>query len=142
MLEPENDQQKKFFDLLLDGMIKNENGKTVYQSVGALAKEAGYDRAYAYQLYKKYKEYFFDLLSSKLALHAPQAIQVFIDGMADDGKNPGAKEQRESAREVLDRVGIVKKEKVEVSFEGTRGLFILPAKDIEEEIVDENDRSD
>jgi|DEB0MinimDraft_6_1074348.scaffolds.fasta_scaffold48842_3 hypothetical protein len=49
-------------------------------------------------------------------------------GVLDDPTALGAKNSVAAAKEVLDRIGIVKKEKLEVSSEDGNGIFILPAK--------------
>jgi len=62
-----------------------------------------------------------------LAYNAPKAAFGMV-GVLDDPTALGAKNSVAAAKEVLDRVGIVKKEKIEVSSEDGTGLFILPAK--------------
>jgi len=62
-----------------------------------------------------------------LAYNAPKAAFGMV-GVLDDPTALGAKNSVAAAKEVLDRVGIVKKEKLEVSSEDGSGLFILPAK--------------
>jgi len=53
-------------------------------------------------------------------------------GVLDDPTALGAKNSVAAAKEVLDRIGIVKKEKLEVSTDEGSGLFILPAKRADE----------
>ena len=53
-------------------------------------------------------------------------------GVLDDPTAMGAKNSVAAAKEVLDRIGIVKKEKLEVSTDEGSGLFILPAKRADE----------
>ena len=55
-----------------------------------------------------------------------------LTGVLDDPTALGAKNAVTAATQILDRVGIVKKEKVEVSSE-TGGLFILPPKKSDED---------
>ena len=62
-----------------------------------------------------------------LAYNAPKAAFGMV-GVLDDPTALGAKNSVAAAKEVLDRVGIVKKEKLEVSSEDGKGIFILPAK--------------
>lgn len=62
-----------------------------------------------------------------LAYNAPKAA-FGMAGVLDDPTALGAKNSVAAAKEVLDRVGIVKKEKLEVSSEDGNGIFILPAK--------------
>jgi len=67
-----------------------------------------------------------------LAYNAPKAAFGMV-GVLDDPTALGAKNSVAAAKEVLDRVGIVKKEKIEVSSEDGSGLFILPAKKEDDE---------
>ena len=62
-----------------------------------------------------------------LAYNAPKAAFGMV-GVIDDPTALGAKNSVSAAKEILDRVGIVKKEKLEVSSEDGKGIFILPAK--------------
>jgi hypothetical protein len=48
----------------------------------------------------------------------------------------GLRDKLNAAKDLLDRVGLVKTEKVQV--ETTNGLMILPPKAVEQEDVDEN----
>jgi len=54
-------------------------------------------------------------------------------GVLDDPTALGAKNSVAAAKEVLDRIGIVKKEKLEVSSNDGSGIFILPPKRSETE---------
>ena len=61
-----------------------------------------------------------------LALNAPKAALGMV-GVLDDPSSLGARNVIAAAKELLDRAGVVKKEKVEVS--GPAGsMFILPPK--------------
>jgi dihydroxyacetone kinase-like predicted kinase len=61
-----------------------------------------------------------------LAYNAPMAA-FGLTNVVDDPTMLGAKNAVAAAKEVLDRVGVVKKEKIEVSSE-SGGIFILPPK--------------
>lgn len=75
-----------------------------------------------------------------LATHAPQAA-FGITGVLDDPTALGAKNAVMAAKEVLDRVGIVKKEKMEVTTDGS-GIFILPPKNSQKEEEEESSAED
>tara|TARA_R110000868_G_C10855199_1_gene761067 strand:- start:152 stop:571 length:420 start_codon:yes stop_codon:yes gene_type:complete len=62
-----------------------------------------------------------------LAYNGPKAAFGMV-GVLDDPTALGAKNSVAAAKEVLDRIGIVKKEKLEISSEEGNGIFILPAK--------------
>ncbi len=53
-----------------------------------------------------------------------------IVGVLDNPLALGTKEVLTAAKDVLDRIGVVKTEKIDV---GGNGIFILPKKDVEEE---------
>jgi hypothetical protein len=67
-----------------------------------------------------------DRASLLLALNAPKAAFGMID-VLDDPNTLGARNSISAAREILDRTGLVKKEKIEVTG-ATGGIFILPPK--------------
>ena len=46
-----------------------------------------------------------------------------------DGTTPGANIRMEAAKQILDRVGLVKREKVDINAKVAHGIFILPPKD-------------
>lgn len=60
-----------------------------------------------------------------LAVNAPKAA-VAITGIIDDPTELGNRDKLTAAKDVLDRAGVIKQEKIEVS--APSGLFILPAK--------------
>ena len=55
---------------------------------------------------------------------------IKIVGIIDDPTSLGAKEALAAARDVLDRIGVVKTEKIDL---GANGIFILPSKKEEED---------
>ena len=72
------------------------------------------------------KEEIIEQASMTLAMNAPKAAHGLL-GVLDDPTALGARNAINAAREVLDRTGLVKKEKVEVTNNGG-GMFILPPK--------------
>ena len=136
MKEPETDKQKEFFNCLVEGAKKGEDGKLSFTTVPEAAEKAGINLQYAYKIVKEFKDYYIDRLQYKLLLHAPQAIQAIIDGMSFDGKQLGIKERLEASKDVLDRAGFVKKDKVELTVDTAKGVFILPAKERDKELGD------
>ena len=64
-----------------------------------------------------------------LALHSGKAVQGIVDALEEDGKTPGVNIRMEAAKQILDRVGIVKKDKIDINAQVAHGIFILPAKD-------------
>ena len=69
-----------------------------------------------------------DQAENVLALHSTQAAFQLINGLEADGSTPGINTRMAAAKEILNRVGVVKKEKVDINMQSLGGLFILPAK--------------
>ena len=47
----------------------------------------------------------------------------------EDGTTPHASIRIEAAKQILDRIGIVKKDQLDINMKALHGIFILPAKD-------------
>lgn len=116
-----NEQQKKFIDALLG----EANGSPVR------AKElAGYSKNYpTKELMFALKEHIIEATQLYIAMHAPKAAMAVISGI-DDPTELGIKEKLSAAKDLLDRSGVVKTEKLEVQTSG--GIMILPPKDVSE----------
>tara|TARA_R100001440_G_scaffold22738_1_gene37122 strand:+ start:945 stop:1328 length:384 start_codon:yes stop_codon:yes gene_type:complete len=72
------------------------------------------------------REEIIERASMMLAMNAPKAAHGLID-VLNDPTSLGARNAINAAREVLDRTGLIKKEKIEVTNNGG-GMFILPPK--------------
>lgn len=92
------------------------------------AKEiAGYaDSVPAWTIVKTLRQEIIERAEMVLAFNAPKAA-FSLTSVMDDPVQLGAKEKMSAAKEVLDRVGVVKTERVSVEGEAA-GIFILPAK--------------
>ena len=55
-----------------------------------------------------------------------------------DGSIPQANIRMEAAKQILDRVGIAKREKLDIEAKIQHGIFILPAKEIHD-VIDAKD---
>ena len=73
-----------------------------------------------------FREEIIERASMMLAMNAPKAAHGLID-VLNDPTALGARNAINAAREVLDRTGLIKKEKIEVTNNGG-GMFILPPK--------------
>jgi hypothetical protein len=51
-----------------------------------------------------------------------------INALDEDGSLPGANIRMEAAKQILDRVGLSKKEKLDITAKVQHGVFILPPK--------------
>jgi hypothetical protein len=85
------------------------------------------------------KDEIIDRTKMFLAENAPKAAFAFISGM-DDPTQFGLREKLGAAKEVLDRIGLVKTERVTV--ETTSGVMLLPPKRAPVEDSDEYDDND
>ena len=52
-----------------------------------------------------------------------------VDMLDEDGTTPHANIRLEAAKQILDRIGITKKEEIDINMKAVHGIFILPAKD-------------
>src|SRR5210317_1902045 len=101
-------------------------------NIGAAIKAAGYGAGVAARDVVPYlQDELIAIAEHILAYNAPKAAFGMV-GVIDDPTALGAKNSVAAAKEILDRVGIVKKEKLEVSTDEGNGIFILPAKRQEE----------
>jgi hypothetical protein len=134
--EPETEQQLDFFRKLVEG-THTEDGKLKFRTPTEAAMLAGYTSvSTAYDLIKRYRDYYLDILNNKLLLHVPQAVQTVINAMSYDGKDIGVKERIDASKDVLDRAGFAKKDKLEITVDNARGIFVLPAKEPDKELDD------
>ena len=117
------ERQQKFIDALFGEAMGNHrlamdiagySSNTTWRDVTANINE---------EILQASKEY--------LSMHAPKAA-VAITGIIDDPTELGNRDKLTAAKDVLDRAGVVKQEKIEVNTPS--GLFILPSKKEEEEV--------
>tara|TARA_R100001244_G_scaffold57696_1_gene48832 strand:+ start:111 stop:503 length:393 start_codon:yes stop_codon:yes gene_type:complete len=90
------------------------------------AKKAGY--AEHYQVTKALKAELLDLAESILAQSAPQAAMKMVNIMNSDEPIPQANMRLQAAQSILDRIGLSKTDRIDVTHKTDQGLFILPAK--------------
>ena len=115
------DKQEAFLDALMSEARGN---------IRAAMDIAGYSKSTkTSEVVGPLKDDIVERASMMLALNAPKAAFGIVD-VLDDPSALGARNAISAAREVLDRSGIVKKEKVEVETSGG-GMFILPPKTME-----------
>ena len=117
-----SEQHKKFLEVLFD-----EAGGSLNK-----AKEmAGFSRGYSTRLLTNYlKEEIIEATQLFIAMNAPKAAMAMVSGI-DDPTELGLKEKMHAAKDLLDRAGLGKTDKIQV--EATNGVMILPAKDKEED---------
>jgi len=77
-----------------------------------------------------------DIISSSknfLAANAPKAAMAIV-GVIDDPVEMGTRDKLAAAKDVLDRIGVSKTDKIEVK--SPQGIFILPRKNDDEDVDD------
>jgi hypothetical protein len=99
------------------------------------AELAGYSGNH-YQVIQSLKKEIVDLASDVLAREAPKAAFKLVEVLSSDKALPQANVKLQAAQTILDRVGLGKKERLDVNHNVQGGIFILPEKqtiDIEAE---------
>jgi len=75
------------------------------------------------------KEEILEATQAYMAGHAPKAAVAMVNGI-EDPTQLGIRDKMLAAKELLDRTGLIKTEKVQV--ESTGGVMLMPAKKVEE----------
>lgn len=81
------------------------------------------------------KEEILDVAQKILATSAPKASQKLVEIMDSDDPIPQVSAKLAAAQTLLDRVGIAKREKLDVTHTAAGGIFLLPEK---KQIIDVN----
>jgi hypothetical protein len=93
------------------------------------AQKAGYTTGEHSKVVRALKDEILERSTEQLALNAPKAVSRLINSMDEDKSVPGAEIRLKAVEGVLDRVGIAKKQQMEVtSSEETSPIFFIPAK--------------
>ena len=117
------EQHKRFLEVL----FADANG-----NINAAMRMAGFSEGYSRRSLTNYlKEEIIEATQLYIAMAAPKAAVAMINAI-DDPTELGLKEKMSAAKDLLDRAGLVKTEKVQVE-SSTGGVMILPAKEREEE---------
>ena len=115
-----NERQQKFLEVLFE-----EAGGDVV----AAKKLAGYSETTATTaIVKGLKEEILEATQMYMARNAPKAA-VAITSSLDDPTQLGIRDRMTAAKELLDRTGLIKTEKVQVDTTG--GVMLMPPKDSE-----------
>ena len=124
------DKQEKFLDVL-GGEAKGDLRKSLVL--------AGYEESSYYAVIRALKEQIVDVANTILAHSAPKAAQSLVDVLESDKPIPQANVKLQAAQTLLDRVGVSKKEHLNVNHNVTGGIFLLPDK---KEVVIEGEVDD
>ena len=114
------DTQEKFLDALFGEARGNP------KKAGELA---GYsDHSYP-KVLRNLKQEIISRAENYLATHSAKAATKMVDMLDEDGTTPHASIRMEAAKQILDRIGIVRKDQIDINMKSLHGIFILPAKD-------------
>ena len=92
------------------------------------AELAGYQGNH-YQVIKSLKQEIVDLASDVLAKEAPTAAFKLVEVLQSNKPLPQANVKVQAAQTILDRVGLGKKERLDINHNVHGGIFILPEKE-------------
>lgn len=93
------------------------------------AELAGYSEGSYSSVVKSLKTEILDLATNILAQSAPKAAFKLVDIMDSSEPVPQANMRIQAAQQILDRVGLGKTDRLDVTVNTQGGLFILPAKE-------------
>ena len=116
------EQQKKFIEVLF--------AEAAGDPVKA-RKLAGYSEGYSTKaIMNTVREEVIEATQLFIAMNAPRAAMAVVSGVIDPTEL-GMKDKLNAAKDLLDRAGLVKTEKVQLEA-NTGGIMFLPAKDVSE----------
>jgi len=114
------ERQQKFLDVLFD----QANGDVVQAKL-----LAGYsEHTSTSSVIASMKEEIMEATQMYMSRNAPKAAVAMVSGL-DDPTQLGIRDRLSASKELLDRVGLVKTEKVQVEASG--GVMLLPPKKVE-----------
>ena len=120
------DTQEKFLDALFGEAQGNP------KKAGELA---GYsDHSYP-KVLRNLKQEIVSRAENYLAVHSARAATKMVNMLDEDGTTPHANIRLEAAKQILDRIGVVKKDSLDINMKAAHGIFILPAKETPEESI-------
>lgn len=114
------DMQEKFLEALF-GEAKG-NPKNA-------AEIAGYSGTSYPKVIRNLKKEIIELAENYLAFHSAKAASRMVDLLDEDGTTPQASIRLEAAKQILDRIGVSKKDQLDINMKSVSGIFVLPAKD-------------
>ena len=89
---------------------------------------AGYKETSYYNVINSLKDEIVDVATKILAKSAPQASQKLVEILNSDAPIPQVNAKLQAAQTLLDRVGVAKRDKLDVTHTATSGIFLLPEK--------------
>lgn len=92
---------------------------------------AGYVRVSFHDLLSSLHDEIIKKAEQFIAFHAPAAAMGLTGILLGTDEKPNTNARMEAARQILDRAGIVKKDKMDINIDAGVTLFVLPPKDKE-----------
>ena len=114
------DMQEKFLDVLF-GEAKGNPREA--------ARLAGYSSQSYPKVIRNLKKEITELAETHLSTHSAKAANRLTTLLDEDGTTPQASIRLAAANSILDRVGLTKKDQLDINMKALHGIFILPAKD-------------
>lgn len=130
---PDLDKKKKLTEQ--QETFLNALGGEARGNIVKAMEVAGYSPTSKSHLVDSLKEEIIDVAQKILATSAPKASQKLVEIMDSDDPIPQVSAKLQAAQTLLDRVGIAKREKLDVTHTAAGGIFLLPEK---KEIIDVN----
>ena len=121
------EQQEKFLDAL-SSEAKGDINKAL--------ELAGYQPGASYSVINSLKDEIIDVATKILAKSAPQASNKLVEILNSDDPIPQVNAKLQAAQTLLDRVGVAKRDKLDVTHSVGSGIFILPEK---KEVIEAED---
>ena len=114
------EMQEKFLDVLFGEAQGNPR---------EAARIAGYSEHSYPKVIRNLKKEITELAETHLSTHSAKAATRLTNPLDEDGTTPQASIRLAAANSVLDRVGITKKDQLDINMKSLHGIFILPPKD-------------
>jgi len=114
------DMQERFLDVLFTEAQGNPR---------EAARIAGYSEHSYPKVVRNLKKEIIELAETHLSTHSAKAVNRLITLLDEDGTTPQASIRLAAANSILDRVGLGKKDQLDINMKAMHGIFILPAKD-------------
>ena len=119
------EKQQKFLDTL---------GSEARGDIKHALKVAGYEDTSYYAVVKSLRQEIIDTANTILAHSAPKAAAKLVEVLESNAPIPQVNAKLQAAQTLLDRVGVAKREHINVNHNVSGGIFILPDK--KETIID------
>ena len=113
------DMQEKFLDVLYGEAQGNPR---------EAARLAGYSENSYPKVIRNLKKEIIELAETHLSTHSAKAATRLTDLLDEDGTTPHSNIRLAAANSILDRVGLSKKDQLDINMKAMHGIFILQAK--------------